>query len=228
MPNTVPQALHQARPEQAELEREHRAGDRPDRESTAMAFDQRRASRMASASSRWIPRQLAIKVMAGNEIPKLASTMWQASVNAIISRAARMLLALVAANMAVIVPGAARPGPGTVGRRHAGPPGTGASVRDPVWQTWPPSKSSVVLLPGVPMTARTPKSSPPRTPAPASAPCAATRTRSRPSGPGPSPHLAEERDRLARPGVERLPGSDRLGATLGGRVSGIDLTSPAP
>ncbi len=55
---------------------------------TAIAFDQRRASRMASSSPRLSPSQLAIRMIAGKATPMQARTMWKASVNAINSRAA--------------------------------------------------------------------------------------------------------------------------------------------
>jgi len=55
---------------------------------TAAAFDQRRASRIASGSSRRRPIQLAVRTIAGKATPMQARTMWKASVNAISSRAA--------------------------------------------------------------------------------------------------------------------------------------------
>ncbi len=54
---------------------------------TAMYFDQRCASRSASASSFLIARQLATSVMKPHATPSGTSTMWNASVNAICERA---------------------------------------------------------------------------------------------------------------------------------------------
>ena len=56
---------------------------------TAMTFDHRRASRIASASSRRTPIQFATRTIIGNATPMQAKGMWKASVKAICSRAAR-------------------------------------------------------------------------------------------------------------------------------------------
>ena len=58
---------------------------------TPIAFDQRRASRIASGSSRLSPSQLAVRIIAGRATPRQERTMWKASVNAISSRAASRL-----------------------------------------------------------------------------------------------------------------------------------------
>src|SRR5919197_6443166 len=59
----------------------------PTANSTAITFDQRRASSSAASSPRLSPRQLAIRVSAGNAIPSEASTMWNPSVKPIWLRA---------------------------------------------------------------------------------------------------------------------------------------------
>ncbi len=58
---------------------------------TATAFDQRRASRSASASSCLRPRYSAISMIAGKATPKQARTMWNPRVKPIWFRAARRL-----------------------------------------------------------------------------------------------------------------------------------------
>src|SRR4051794_9347609 len=54
---------------------------------TAMYFDQRWASSIASASSCLIPRQLAINAIAAQHPPNGTKMMWNANVNAICDRA---------------------------------------------------------------------------------------------------------------------------------------------
>src|SRR5438874_5042453 len=55
---------------------------------TAMTFDHRRARSNATSSRLRTPRQFAISVIVGNATPIRTSRMWNASVNAICSRAA--------------------------------------------------------------------------------------------------------------------------------------------
>src|SRR5438309_4119647 len=55
---------------------------------TAMTFDHRRARSNATSSRLRTPRQFAISVIVGNATPIGTSRMWNASVNAICSRAA--------------------------------------------------------------------------------------------------------------------------------------------
>ena len=54
---------------------------------TAMYFDHRCASSIASLSSRLMPRQFAISVMHAHDTPSGTRMMWLASVNAIWARA---------------------------------------------------------------------------------------------------------------------------------------------
>ena len=75
-PEGVGVALHEPRPEQAELEAQHGACDRSTAKVTAIALVQRRARRIASPSSRLRATQFAIRMIAGNATPMQARTMW--------------------------------------------------------------------------------------------------------------------------------------------------------
>ncbi len=60
---------------------------------TAAAFDQRLARSSATSSPRRLPRYSAINIIAGSATPTQERMMWNPSVNAISSRAARRLSA---------------------------------------------------------------------------------------------------------------------------------------
>jgi len=71
------------RPEQPELDGQHGAGDRADREQHGHRLDQRRASAVQRGSPVRSPRHSAASISHGIPTPRTANTMWKLSESSI-------------------------------------------------------------------------------------------------------------------------------------------------